>query len=70
MPDRTGGASKPLLAKNVGTAEQDFRETFGLTTEHAAARAAELTRKGDLNFQCDVEEAILAQLCLIRGAGA
>ena len=37
---------RPLLAKNLDTAEQDFIRTYGLTPAEAAAFRAELERAG------------------------
>jgi hypothetical protein len=37
---------RPLLAKNLDTAEQDFIRTYGLTPAQAATFRAELERDG------------------------
>jgi hypothetical protein len=39
-------ALRPLLAKNLDTAEQDFLRTYGLTPEEAAAFRARIERDG------------------------
>jgi hypothetical protein len=41
-----GAAMRPMLAKNLDTAEQDFIRTYGLTPAEAAAFRARIEREG------------------------
>ncbi len=69
LPDKTTGNANPIRAKDIGTAERDFVWTFGLTRENAARAAAELERNKHVDIACDVDEAVLPKLCVVRAAG-
>jgi hypothetical protein len=70
LPDKTRGSAKPILSKDIGTAEKDFRETFGLTPGRAIALANELGSEKHVDIACDVDGAVLPGLCEVRGLGA
>jgi len=42
----TGVELRPMLAKNLGTAEQDFVRTYGLTPTEATAFRERIEREG------------------------
>lgn len=43
---KEGAEMRPMLAKNLDTAEEDFIRTYGLTTAQAAAFRARIERDG------------------------
>jgi hypothetical protein len=43
---KEGAVMRPLLAKSLDTAEQDFIRTYGLTPAEAAAFRARIEREG------------------------
>lgn len=65
----TCGNSTPIEWGDIGIAEQNFRETFGLTHETAAARVSDLEREKEVHIACDVDEHLLPRLCIVQGAG-
>jgi len=65
-----GGNSRPLTAKNLDIAEQDWVTTFGLTPKAAAALRAELEQKKTASAETSIDVELAATLCVPRVAGA
>ena len=62
MPGQMGVGSRPLLSKNIETAEDDLVRTWGFTPGKARATIDELKQNVQVEREIDADRAMVAKL--------